>query len=184
MPAGVLVVNAGRTSVSVDITISAASPAPAPSTRKVCSRCARPPSRTHSTDDARADDHHGGVDRVARQDRHVVAAGDHHREDERGLDHGHGQGQDERAEGLAHAMRDDLGVVDGGDHRPRSERRRTARRATSPRLPRARTTSKASDSTGMSQVQSGMAQSSPGPHDSAASAFVGRQPFTECDAIP
>ena len=47
VPAGVVVVNTGRTSVSVAITISAASPAPAPSTRKVCSRCARPPSRTH-----------------------------------------------------------------------------------------------------------------------------------------
>ena len=46
VPPGVEVVKTGKTSVSVDITISAASPARAPSTRKVCSRCAIPPSST------------------------------------------------------------------------------------------------------------------------------------------
>ena len=68
-------------------------------------------------DDTGADDHHGSVDRVARQDRHVLAAGNHHRENERGLNRGHGQRKDERAKGLAHAMRDDFGVVDRYDDR-------------------------------------------------------------------
>ena len=69
-------------------------------------------------DDAVADDHHGSVDRVARQDRHVLAAGNHHGEDERGLNRGHGQGKYERAKGLAHAMRDDFRVVDRHENRP------------------------------------------------------------------
>ena len=69
-------------------------------------------------DDAGADDHHGSVDRVARQDRHVLAACNHHRENERGLNRGHGQGKYERAKGLAHAMRDDFGVVDRCEDRP------------------------------------------------------------------
>ena len=68
--------------------------------------------------DTVADDHHGSVDRVARQDRHVIAACDHHRENERGLNRGHGHGKYEGAKGLAHAMRDDFGVVDRCDDRP------------------------------------------------------------------
>ena len=68
--------------------------------------------------DTVADDHHGGVDRVARQDCHIIAACNHHRENERGLNHGHGQGKHERAKGLAHAMRDDFGMVDRCDDRP------------------------------------------------------------------
>src|SRR5262245_14167648 len=68
--------------------------------------------------DAVADDHHGSEDRVARQGRHIVAASNHHREDERGLNSGYGQGEYERAKRLAHAMRDDFGVVDRCDDRP------------------------------------------------------------------
>ena len=64
------------------------------------------------TYDTVADDHHGSIDRVARQDRHVFAACNHHGEDERGLNCGHGQGKYERAEGLSNAMRDDFCVVD------------------------------------------------------------------------
>jgi hypothetical protein len=57
------------------------------------------------------------VDRVARQDRHVIAACDYHRENERGFNHGHGHRQNQGAKGLTHAMRDHFGVVDGSDDR-------------------------------------------------------------------
>jgi hypothetical protein len=68
--------------------------------------------------DTVADDHHRGVDRLARQGGHVIAAREHHRENQRGLDDGHGHGEDQRPERFAHAMRDDLGVMHGGDDRP------------------------------------------------------------------
>ena len=46
----------------------------------------------------------------------VGAAGDHQRDDQRHLDDGHRDGEHERAERLAHPVRDDLGVVHGGEH--------------------------------------------------------------------
>mgnify|MGYP003694644191 CR=1 FL=1 len=49
-----------------------------------------------------------------------AGAGDHDRDDQRHLDDRHGDGQHERAERLADAVRDDLGVVDRREHRWRS----------------------------------------------------------------
>ena len=68
-------------------------------------------------DHAVADDHHRGVDRVAREDGRVGTPRQHHREDQRGLDDAHGDGQDQRTEGLADAVGDHLGVVDRGEDR-------------------------------------------------------------------
>ena len=98
----------------------------------------QPTEQDAQADHAVADDHHGSVDRVARQARRVIAAGNHHREDERGLDCGDRQGEDECAEGLADAMCDDFGVVHrhddrrhesgGAEHRdPRSDSREHCR---------------------------------------------------------
>ena len=53
----------------------------------------------------------------ARQHGRMLAAREHHRENERGLDDGHGQGEDQRPEGLAYAMRHHFGVVDRREHR-------------------------------------------------------------------
>jgi hypothetical protein len=68
-------------------------------------------------DDPIADDHHRGIDRVARQRGVGVGCRKHHREDERRLDHGHAHGESQRAQGLAQPMRHDLGVVDRRHHR-------------------------------------------------------------------
>ena len=68
-------------------------------------------------DDAVADDHHRRVDRVARQFRHLAAPGDHHRQDQRGLDDRDGEREHQRTEGLTNAMRDHLRVMNSGDHR-------------------------------------------------------------------
>jgi hypothetical protein len=74
------------------------------------------------TDRAVGDDHDRREDRVARQRRRLGAAGEHHREDQRDLDHRHREREDERSERLADAVRDDLGVVDRCDDR-RDQRR-------------------------------------------------------------
>ena len=66
-------------------------------------------------DHAVGDDHDGRVHRVARERGLVLAAGEHHRDDQRRLDRGDGQREDERAERLADPVRDDLGVMHGGD---------------------------------------------------------------------
>ena len=66
-------------------------------------------------DDAVDDDHDRRVHRVARERRLVFAAREHHRHDQRRFDRRHGERQHQRAERLADAMRDDLGVVHGGD---------------------------------------------------------------------
>ena len=44
-------------------------------------------------------------------------AGDHQGDDQADLDDGHRDGQDQGAERLADPVRDDLGVVHGGQHR-------------------------------------------------------------------
>ena len=67
-------------------------------------------------DDAIEDQHHGGKHRVARQCPGLEAAGQHQRDDQRNLDHGDRQRQDQRAEGFAHAVRDHLGMMHGGQH--------------------------------------------------------------------
>ena len=47
----------------------------------------------------------------------LLVAVHHQRHDQPDLDDGDGDGQDQRAERLADAVRDDLGVIDGGQHR-------------------------------------------------------------------
>jgi hypothetical protein len=54
--------------------------------------------------------------KIVRQRRRLVAAGKHHRHDQRHLDHRDRDRQHQRAERLADLVRDDLGVMDGGDH--------------------------------------------------------------------
>ena len=70
-------------------------------------------------DDAVAYDHDGGEDGIARQPCLFARSCNHDRDDERHLNNRYGHCQDERAEWLAGAMRDHLGVVDcreyGGD---------------------------------------------------------------------
>jgi hypothetical protein len=68
-------------------------------------------------DETGANHHHCGIDRIARQDGHLVTASDHHGKDERSFNRGHGQGKNQRAKGLTDAMRNDFGVVDGQQHR-------------------------------------------------------------------
>ncbi|MCE2725514.1 MAG: hypothetical protein LW698_01880 [Planctomycetaceae bacterium] len=78
------------------------------------------------TDDARRDDHHGGIDRVTGQRLHAGAARDEQRQQQGHLNHGDGQGEDECAKRLADAVGDHLGMVHGGEH-GRDERRTAAR---------------------------------------------------------
>ena len=66
-------------------------------------------------DHAVADDHDHREDGLARQAGPALA-GQHDRQDQRDLDHGHRDGQHEGAVGLAGAVRDDVGVVDRGEH--------------------------------------------------------------------
>ena len=68
-------------------------------------------------DDAVADDHHRREDRIARQGRLFRAAGEHDRDDQRDLDHGDGNREHQRAERLAGAVSDDLGVMHRGEDR-------------------------------------------------------------------
>ena len=69
-----------------------------------------------------AGDHRRREHGVARERRRVVAlAGDHQRDDQPDLDHGHRDREHERAERLADAVRDDLGVMHGGQHRAGQE---------------------------------------------------------------
>ena len=68
-------------------------------------------------DDAGADDHDRGINRVAWQNGRVVAASEHHRENERGFDDGHRHGEDQRPEGLSDAVRHDFSVVDRDEDR-------------------------------------------------------------------
>ena len=64
-----------------------------------------------SADDAVADDHDRREDRVPGQAGFFGRRCDHDRNDQRRLDHGYGQGEDKRAERLADAVCDHLGVV-------------------------------------------------------------------------
>ena len=54
---------------------------------------------------------------VSRASAAVGAAGEHHRDDQRDLDHGDREREDQRAERLADPVRDHFGVMDGGEHR-------------------------------------------------------------------
>ena len=112
---GELVVNAGSTSDSVASVISAASAELAPSIRNVCSRWrSAPTSRQTPTTPLQmimtvANTVSRGRAAWRRAARH------HHRDDERHLDHGDRDREDERPERLANPMRNDLGVVDRRD---------------------------------------------------------------------
>jgi hypothetical protein len=46
----------------------------------------------------------------------LLAASNHHGKNERGFNRSHGQGEDERAQGFAHAMRDDFCVVNRSEN--------------------------------------------------------------------
>ena len=67
-------------------------------------------------DDAVAHDHDGGEDRVACQPCLFRRSCNHDRDDQRHLDNRDGDGQDKRAEWLAGAVCDHLGVVHGREH--------------------------------------------------------------------
>ncbi len=115
-----------------------------------------PPHQQADAHHAVADDHDGREDGVARQLGRAGAAGEHHRQDQRGLDHGDGHGQDERAEGLAHAVRHDLGVVHGQRRpRPRASRRSRPRGACR-RRPRSPRRARPAAIAGTTQVQAGI----------------------------
>ncbi len=123
---GALVAKLGRTSVRVVSAASTASAALAPWSWKPLFVMARAAPEQAQPDDAVAHDHDGGENRVARQPGLLRRSRDHDGDDQRHLDHGHGDGQDQRAEGLADAVGDDLGVVDGREHggdQSRSRRR-------------------------------------------------------------
>jgi hypothetical protein len=66
-------------------------------------------------DDAVAHDHDRGEHRVSRERRLRVASREHHGYDQRDLDHRDGDRERERTERLTDPMRDDFGVVDGGE---------------------------------------------------------------------
>ena len=63
------------------------------------------------------DQHHRSKHGVARQSCGLRAAGQHHGNNQRHLDDGNGEGQHQRAIGLAHLVRHHLGMVHGGEHR-------------------------------------------------------------------
>ena len=69
--------------------------------------------------DAVTDDHHRGKHRIAREAGLLGARAQHHGDDQRHLDHRHGDGEHQRAERLAHAMRDDFRMVDAREDRAR-----------------------------------------------------------------
>ncbi len=69
------------------------------------------PDQQAQADQAVADDHDGGKDRVAGQRGLVRAARQHDRDDQRYLDDRDGEGQHEGAEGLADAVRHDFRMV-------------------------------------------------------------------------
>lgn len=59
-----------------------------------------------------ADDHQRCIDGVSRQNGPVTGIGEHHRQNERCLDHGYGHGQDQGAKRFTNAMRRDFRVMD------------------------------------------------------------------------
>jgi len=79
-------------------------------------KVAQPADQQAYADNAVADEHHGGKDRVAREARFLGPRRQHHGDDQRDFDHGHGNRQHERAERLAHPMRDDFRMMDAREH--------------------------------------------------------------------
>ncbi len=85
-----------------------------------------PPQRSdqqRQADDPVAGDHHRGEHGVACERLGVGIPRDHQRHDQADLDHGHGDGENERAERLADPLGDDLRMVDRGEHRGDEEGR-------------------------------------------------------------
>ena len=74
-------------------------------------------------DEAGEHQHDGGIDRVARDGGAAVISRQHQRHDEADLDDGDGNGEDDRAEGLAHAVAHHLRMVHGGEHRTQQHQR-------------------------------------------------------------
>ena len=68
-------------------------------------------------DDAVRGDHRRGEHGVARERAVSAPSGRHERDDQTDLDDGHGDGEDERPERLAHPVRHDLRVMDRSQHR-------------------------------------------------------------------
>ena len=69
------------------------------------------------TDHAVEYDHHRREHRVAGHPVAAVGAGEHDRHDEPDLDHRHGDREQDRAERFAELQRQNLGVMDGREHR-------------------------------------------------------------------
>ena len=76
---------------------------------------AAPACQQAQADDAVEDDHDRGEYGVPGEGAGGLAAGEHHRDDQRDLDDRHRQREDQRAERFAYPVGDDLGVVDGRD---------------------------------------------------------------------
>ena len=67
------------------------------------------------------DHHHRSEHRVARQCLRLFGLGLHQRQDQPDLDHRHREREDQRAERLADAVRNDLGMMDRSDDGPRQD---------------------------------------------------------------
>ena len=64
-------------------------------------------------DDPVADDHHRRKHGIPRQALRLLAPREHHRHDQRNLDHRDGERQHQRTQRFAHVVGNDLGVIDG-----------------------------------------------------------------------
>src|SRR5581483_5720913 len=84
------------------------------------------PGQQAKTDHAIAHNHHRGEERVARKLACTRTARQHQRHDERHLDDGDREREDQRAVRLAYTVRHDLRVMHGGEH-GRDQRRRDDR---------------------------------------------------------
>ena len=67
-------------------------------------------------DNAVTHDHHRGEHRIARKTGFLGTGREHHRDDQRNLDHRDGHGQHQRAERFADPVGDHLRVMHGGEH--------------------------------------------------------------------
>ena len=139
--AGRLVVKVGSTRLSVASVVTVASAAPVPSALKTATPWRSAPTSSERPTMPLQRDHDRGEHGVAGERRRLRAAGDHQRDDQRHLDDGHRDGEHQRPEGLTDPVRDDLGVVHGGQHRarrgPGPRGRPAAGRGPSPRQRRA-----------------------------------------------
>ena len=96
----------------------------------------------------------GRIDRIARQDGDVVAACNHHREDQRGLNDCDCDRKHQRAEWLADAMGDTSAWWTAAITPDESDAAQRRKQRSAPAMPA--TTSRPNDNAGISQVQVGM----------------------------